>query len=69
LHELPQFTVAEAVARRRKAVANAMATGLAIPEWRQLDQQAWDEIKLYPDSAEIRQTPLPIAIEAILLHP
>jgi hypothetical protein len=46
LHELPQFTVAEAVARRRKAVANAMATGLAIPEWRQLDQQAWDEIKL-----------------------
>jgi len=46
LHELPQFTVAKAVVRRRKAVANAMATGLAIPEWRPLDQQAWDEIKL-----------------------
>jgi len=46
LHELPQFTVAEAVVRRRKAVANAMATGLAIPEWRPLDQQAWDEIRL-----------------------
>ena len=46
LHELPQFTVAEAVVRRRKAVANAMATGLTIPEWRPLDQQAWDEIKL-----------------------
>jgi chromosome partitioning protein len=46
LHELPQFTVAKAVVRRRKAVANAMATGLAIPEWRPLDQLAWDEIKL-----------------------
>ena len=26
-------------------------------------------IDLYPDSAEIRKTPLPIALEAILLHP
>ena len=23
-----------------------MATGLAIPEWRPLDQQAWDELRL-----------------------
>ena len=26
-------------------------------------------LMLYPDSAEIRKTPLPIAVEAILLHP
>jgi hypothetical protein len=25
--------------------------------------------EIYPDSAEIRKTPLPIAVEAILLHP
>lgn len=30
IRELPQFTVAEAIVRRRKAVANAMAHGLAV---------------------------------------
>jgi chromosome partitioning protein len=46
LRDLPQFVVAEAIVRRRKAVANAMANGLAIPEWRPFDSLAWDEIRL-----------------------
>ena len=45
LHELPQFTVAAAIVRRRKAIANAMAHGLAVSKrarlirwhWRKLD--------------------------------
>ena len=28
-----------------------------------------EDFSIYPDSAEIRKTPLPIALEAILLHP
>jgi chromosome partitioning protein len=45
LRELPAFTVAEAIVRRRKAIANATANGLAIPEWRPLDRLAWEEIR------------------------
>lgn len=44
LGELPVFTVAQAIVRRRKAIANATANGLAIPEWRPLDRLACDEI-------------------------
>jgi chromosome partitioning protein len=45
LRELPVFTVTEAAVRRRKAIANATANGLSIPEWRPLDRQAWEEIR------------------------
>jgi cellulose biosynthesis protein BcsQ len=45
LRELPAFTVAQAIVRRRKAIANATANGLAIPEWRPLDRLACDEIR------------------------
>lgn len=45
LRDLPVFTVAEAVVRRRKAIANATVNGLSINEWRPLDRQAWDEIR------------------------
>jgi len=44
LRELPVFAVAEAIVRRRKAVANAMAHGLAIAEMQPLDRLARDEI-------------------------
>ena len=44
LRELPVFTVAEAIVRRRKAVANAMAHGLAIAEMQPPDRLARDEI-------------------------
>jgi chromosome partitioning protein len=40
IRELPQFTVAEAIVRRRKAVANAMAHGLAVAEMPQPDRLA-----------------------------
>ncbi len=40
----PQFTVAEAVVRRRKAVANAMANGLAVAEMPR-DPKAVEEIE------------------------
>jgi chromosome partitioning protein len=45
LRELPAFTVAGAILRRRKAIANATANGLSISEWRPLDRLAWDEIR------------------------
>ena len=45
LRELPVFTVADAILRRRKAIANATANGLSISEWRPLDRLAWDEIR------------------------
>jgi chromosome partitioning protein len=45
LRELPVFTVAEAIVRRRKAIANATANGLAVPEWRPIDRLACDEIR------------------------
>jgi chromosome partitioning protein len=45
LRDLPVFTVAEAILRRRKAIANATANGLSISEWRPLDRLAWDEIR------------------------
>ena len=41
----PQFTVAGAIIRRRKAVANAMAHGLAVAEMQQRDPKACDEIE------------------------
>lgn len=44
LRELPAFTVADAIVRRRKAVANAAANGLAIQEMRPCDMRAWEEI-------------------------
>jgi chromosome partitioning protein len=40
-----QFTVAEAVIRRRKAMANAMANGLAVAELAPRDPKASDEIE------------------------
>ena len=43
LRELPVFTIAEATVRRRKAIANATANGLAVPEWRPLDRLACEE--------------------------
>jgi chromosome partitioning protein len=50
LRELPAFTVAEAIVRRRKAVANAMAHGLAVAEMQPLDRQARDEIAQLADN-------------------
>jgi chromosome partitioning protein len=41
----PQFTVAGSIIRRRKAVANAMAHGLAVAEMQQRDPKACDEIE------------------------
>jgi chromosome partitioning protein len=40
-----QFAVAEAVIRRRKAVANAMANGLAVAEMQPRDPKACEEIE------------------------
>jgi chromosome partitioning protein len=40
-----QFTVAQAVVRRRKAVANAMAHGLAVAEMQPRDPKACEEIE------------------------
>ena len=40
-----QFTLAEAVVRRRKAVANAMANGLAVAELIPRDPKAIEEIE------------------------
>ena len=45
LRDLPVFTIAEAIVRRRKAIANATANGLSINEWRPLDRLAWNEIR------------------------
>lgn len=56
LRELPVFTVAEAVVRRRKAVANAMAHGLAVAEMQPLDAQARDEIAQLTDNVFIAET-------------
>jgi chromosome partitioning protein len=42
----PQFTVAEAIVRRRKAIANAMAHGLAVAELQPRDPKACEEIEL-----------------------
>jgi chromosome partitioning protein len=41
----PQFTVAEAIVRRRKAIANAMAHGLAVAELQPRDPKACEEIE------------------------
>ena len=41
----PQFTLAEAIVRRRKAVANAMAHGLAVSEPVPRDPKAAEEIE------------------------
>jgi chromosome partitioning protein len=41
----PQFTVAAAIVRRRKAVANAMAHGLAVAELQPRDPKACEEIE------------------------
>ena len=46
LASFPQFTVAPAVIRRRKAVANAMAHGLAVAEAQPRDAKACEEIAL-----------------------
>jgi chromosome partitioning protein len=43
LAEFPQLPVVEAVIRRRKAVANAMANGLAVAELTPRDPKACDE--------------------------
>jgi chromosome partitioning protein len=50
LHELLVFGVAEAIVRRRKAVANAMANGLTVAEFQPLDRQARDEIAQLADN-------------------
>jgi chromosome partitioning protein len=42
----PQFTVAGAVIRRRKAIANAMALGLSVMEMQPRDPKAVEEIEL-----------------------
>lgn len=44
LAEFPQFRLAETVIRRRKAVANAMAHGLAVTELTPRDPKACEEI-------------------------
>jgi chromosome partitioning protein len=41
----PQFTVATAIVRRRKAIANAMAHGLAVAELQPRDPKACEEIE------------------------
>jgi len=56
LRELPQFTVATAVVRRRKAVANAMAHGLAVAEMQPIDRLARDEIAQLTDNVFIVET-------------
>jgi chromosome partitioning protein len=50
LRELPAFAVAEAIVRRRKAVANAMAHGMAVAEMQPLDRQAREEIAQLTDN-------------------
>jgi chromosome partitioning protein len=50
LRELPAFGVADAIVRRRKAVANAMAHGLSVAEMQPLDRQACDEIAQLTDN-------------------
>jgi chromosome partitioning protein len=42
----PQFTIAKAIIRRRKAVANAMALGLFVGEMQPRDAKAVEEIEL-----------------------
>jgi chromosome partitioning protein len=46
LHGFAQFAVADAIIRRRKAVANAMAHGLAVVEMAPRDPKACEEIEL-----------------------
>jgi chromosome partitioning protein len=41
----PQFAVAAAIVRRRKAIANAMAHGLAVAELQPRDPKACEEIE------------------------
>jgi chromosome partitioning protein len=50
LRDLPQFNVAVAIVRRRKAVANAMAHGLAVFEMQPIDRLARDEIAQLTDN-------------------
>jgi chromosome partitioning protein len=50
LRELPVFGVAGAIVRRRKAIANAMANGLAVAEFLPLDRQAREEIAQLTDN-------------------
>lgn len=50
LREFPALTVADAVVRRRKAVANAMAHGLAVAEMQPIDRLACDEIAQLTDN-------------------
>lgn len=57
LRELPAFAaVATAIVRRRKAVANAMAHGLAVAEMQPLDRQACDEIAQLTSNVFIVET-------------
>jgi predicted NBD/HSP70 family sugar kinase len=49
--------------------ATAVAVGIEVPHGPVVDSLIDQGFMIYPDSAEIRQTPLPIAVEAILLHP
>jgi len=44
LAEFPSLHVLDTVIRRRKAIANAMATGQAVTEWMPRDAKACDEI-------------------------
>ena len=46
LHGFAQFAVADSIIRRRKAVANAMAHGLAVVEMAPRDPKACEEIEL-----------------------
>jgi chromosome partitioning protein len=50
LDGFPQFTLAAAIVRRRKAVANAMAHGLAVAELQPRDPKAVEEIEQLIDN-------------------
>jgi chromosome partitioning protein len=56
VRDLPQFAVSAAIVRRRKAVANAMAHGLAVAEMQPLDRLARDEIEQLTDNVFVVET-------------